>query len=253
MDAALTLTVKGRSAKTGYERAQFGDGWIDVDRNGCDTRNDMLKLRLTQKEMSGGCKVLSGWLADPYTGEDIHFVRGGASEVDIDHIVALSDAWQKGAATWPYAKRVAFANDPLNLEPSDASANRQKGDGDAATWLPSNKAWRCDYVARQVAVKTKYGAWVTQAEQEAMVRVLATCPGQELPSPGDQTVIADNTGGPATTPVATPTSKPRTADLDRDYGTCKAAIAAGKGPYVRGTDPEYDWYTDRDKDGIVCE
>ncbi len=201
MVAALELIIKGRAPKTGYTREQFGSGWVDVDRNGCDTRNDELKLRLTNKTMSGSCKVLSGDLLDPYTATNIRFEYGGASEVDIDHMVALSDSWQKGAATWEFAKRVAFANDPLNIEPVEASANRQKGDGDAATWLPSNKSYRCAYIARQVAVKTKYSVWATQAELDAMVRVLDTCPDQDLPGFGSQPIIASNTGGPAPEPA----------------------------------------------------
>jgi len=269
MAAALKLTVKGRAPKTGYAREQFGSGWVDIDRNGCDTRNDELNLRLTNKTMSGSCKVLSGDLQDPYTATAIHLEYGGASEVDIDHVVALSDAWQKGAASWQFAQRVAFANDPLNVEPVDASANRQKGDGDTATWLPSNKSYRCTYVARQVAVKTKYGVWVTQAELDAMVRVLDTCPGQALPDFGTQPIIASNTGGPAPTPaaasttsapapapalVAVPAPAPAPASaLDPRFPYCKDAIPAGYGNYVKGVDPEYDWYRDGDGDGIVCE
>ncbi|MEI8057684.1 MAG: DUF1524 domain-containing protein [Actinomycetes bacterium] len=249
--ALLALPVKGRAPKTGYSRAQFGNGWVDVNRNGCDTRNDMLIATLTNINMSGTCKVLQGTLADPYTGRSIRFVYGGVSEVDIDHVVALSDAWQKGAATWPFAKRVALANDPLNLQPTDSSANRQKGDGDAATWLPPSKSYRCTYVARQIAVKKKYGLWVTAAEKQAMQTVLATCPGKSLPSPGTQPVIAANTGGQAPSSiVATPSKK---AGLDPDMGTCKAAKAAGYGPYYRGVNPEYYYYRDADGDGKVCE
>ncbi len=257
--AALALAVKGRAAKTGYAREQFGSGWVDVDRNGCDTRSDMLILRLTALNVDGKCKVMSGDLADPYTGTSVHFVRGGKSEVDVDHIVALSDAWQKGAATWPFAQRVAFANDPLNLEPIDAGANRQKSDGDAATWLPSNKAFRCDYVARQVAVKTKYDVWVTDAELGAMTRVLDTCPGEPMPSFGSQPILAQNTGGPEPTKSEAPAPKKTEApapkpepELDERFPYCKD-LPSGYGPYVKGTDPEYDWYTDRDGDGVVCE
>ena len=259
---ALALSVKGRSAKTGYARDEFGSGWVDVDRNGCDTRNDMLILRLENRDMSGPCKVLSGDLPDPYTGTWIHFERGGKSEVDIDHIVALSDAWQKGASGWEFAKRVALANDPLNLEPVQASANRQKGAGDAATWLPSYKPFRCDYVARQVAVKEKYDLWVTQAELDAMTRVLSACPDQSLPAAGSQPVIAENIGkAPAPQKTSTPkkeTKKPNAqkadpADtLDKRYAFCNK-LPSGLGPYFKGEDPEYDWYTDRDKDGVVCE
>jgi hypothetical protein len=263
--AALALVVKGRSAKTGYDRDEFGNAWVDVDRNGCDTRNDMLILRLEDRDMSGDCKVLSGDLADPFTGTWIHFERGGESEVDIDHLVALSDAWQKGASSWEFAKRVAFANDPLNLEPVDAGANRQKGDGDAATWLPASKEFRCEYVARQVAVKTKYELWVTQAEQDAMVDVLSGCEGEPLPDAGDQSVIADNIGEkpqesePQESPTATKPTKseqPPAAssedELDERFEFCNR-LPAGYGPYVRGEDPEYGWYTDRDGDGVVCE
>jgi len=180
--AVLALPVKGRAPKTGYARAQFGTAWLDVDHNGCDTRDDMLIRDLTARVMSGSCRVMSGTLADPYTGKTILFVRGGVSEVDIDHMVALSDAWQTGAATWLVTKRVALANDPLNLQPTDSSANRQKGDSDAASWLPPAVAYRCTYVARQAAVKRKYGLWVTSAERSAMLLVLARCPGQRLPA-----------------------------------------------------------------------
>ena len=254
LEAALELTVKGRAPKTGYDRNEFGSGWVDVDRNGCDTRNDMLKLRLTNLDMSGNCKVMAGDLLDPFTGGWIHFKRGGPSEVDIDHLVALSDAWQKGAAQWEFAKRVAFANDPLNLEPVDAGQNRTKGDGDAATWLPPNKEFRCQYVARQVAVKTKYEVWATQAEVDAIVRVLGDCPGEPLPDAGSQPVLADNTG-PAPKPKETAKSQDTSiskADLDERYPYCKD-LPPGLGPYERGVDPEYEWYRDGDGDGRVCE
>jgi hypothetical protein len=178
--AALdALAVKGRAPRTGYSRERFGDGWRSVA--GCDTRDLVLRRDLTGARYDGDCIVRSGRLDDPYTARTVTFVRGGASEVDIDHVVALSDAWQKGAQSWPPDRREAFANDPLNLLSVDASTNRQKGDGDAATWLPPNKAFRCRYVARQVAVKRKYAVWVTQAEHDAIARVLAGCPGQPTP------------------------------------------------------------------------
>jgi hypothetical protein len=189
--AVSRLTVKGRAPKTGYARAQFGQAWYDTDRNGCDTRNDILRRDLRVRQMKNVCKVLAGTLApDPYTGASIRFVYGGASEVDIDHLVALSDAWQKGAAAWPAEKRLALANDPLNLLAVGASANRSKSDGDTATWLPPNKAYRCTYVAGQVAVKGKYGLWVTSAERDAMARVLATCATMRLPGPGSAPTLA---------------------------------------------------------------
>ena len=128
--------------------------------------------------------VLSGILTDPYTATLINFLRGNSTStaVQIDHVVALSDAWQKGAQQLTEAQRVSFANDPLNLLAVDGPANQQKSDGDAATWLPPNKSYRCDYVARQISVKSSYGLWVTQAEHDAMARVLADC--RDTATPG---------------------------------------------------------------------
>lgn len=169
---------------TGYDRAQFGQAWADTDRNGCDTRNDVLRRDLVDvqiKEGTHGCRVESGTLVDRYSGERIHFVRGDGL-VEIDHVVPLADAWQKGAQQWTPEQREAFANDPLNLIATKTALNRQKRAGDAATWLPPNREFRCAYVARQAAVKLRYGAWVTEAEQNAMQRVLSECPGEPLPT-----------------------------------------------------------------------
>ncbi|MFJ6571987.1 HNH endonuclease family protein [Streptomyces sp. NPDC091292] len=182
------LTVKGRAPKTGFDRARFGTAWADTDSNGCPTRDDILKRDLDDVKFSDGvCTVVSGTLTkDPYTGNEVTF-RRGASKVDIDHVVALSDAWQKGAQQWDASKRIALANDPLNLLAVDAGPNRSKGDGDTATWLPPNKAYRCDYVAHQVGVKKKYELWVTAAERDAMRKVLADCPDRALPTGGNPT------------------------------------------------------------------
>ena len=182
-----SLPVKGRAAKTGYSRSQFGQAWADVDRNGCDTRNDMLKRDLTNIEFkvkTRECVVLSGVLLDRYSGETINFVRGNVTsmEVQIDHVVALSNAWQTGAFKLTLMQRTAFANDPMNLFAVKGRLNSQKGDGDAATWLPPLKSFRCTYVAQQIAVKAKYSLWVTAPEKEAMTRILAACPKQTLPN-----------------------------------------------------------------------
>lgn len=185
IDAAENLVVKGRAPKTGYARSEFGPAWTDVDKNGCDTRNDILRRDLTQVVFKPGtkdCVVLSGVLIDKYSGETINFVRGNSTSslVQIDHVVALSDAWQKGAFLLTLQERTAFANDPLNLLAVKGSLNSQKGDGDAATWLPPQKSYRCEYISRQIAVKKKYHLWVTAAERSAFVKVLQTCPNQEL-------------------------------------------------------------------------
>jgi hypothetical protein len=181
LQALETLEVKGRAPKTGYERNQFGNGW--ATKNGCDTRNSILNRDLNDVVLNDKCQVVSGTLADPYTGTTIAFKRGASTsdDVQIDHVVALSDAWQKGAQLLDVNTREALANDPLELIAVEGKANQQKSDGDAATWLPSNKTFRCQYVARQVAVKQKYKLWVTSSEKEAIIRVLATCPSQPLP------------------------------------------------------------------------
>ncbi|CAN2213188.1 Domain of unknown function DUF1524 [Candidatus Nanopelagicaceae bacterium] len=181
-----TIAVKGRAPKTGYTRDQFGQAWADVDRNGCDTRNDILKRDLTEivyKPGTRNCVVLAGTLIDRYSGETINFVRGNITsmEVQIDHVVALSNAWQTGAFKLSTEQRKALANDPLNLFAVKGRLNSQKGDGDAATWLPPLKNFRCTYVAQQIAVKAKYSLWVVAPEKAAMVAILAKCPTQKVP------------------------------------------------------------------------
>lgn len=189
--ALAELEVKEAADKAGYDRRKFGSAWADIDGNSCSTRNDVLQRDLESVELDADdCVVKSGTLpVDPYTGERVQFTVG-RSKVDIDHLVALSDAWQKGAKDWEPAKRIALANDPLNLLAVGASANRQKGDKDAANWLPSHEAYRCDYVASQIAVKQKYELWVTKEESESMSEVLDSCPDQELPDGGDASTSA---------------------------------------------------------------
>jgi len=175
-----TIPVKGRAPKTGYSRDQFGPAWADVDHNGCDTRNDILARDLTGETFKPGtrnCVVASGTLSDKYTGTTIKFVRGNltSSAVQIDHIVPLSDAWQKGAQKIGAELRRQLANDPLNLMAADGPTNSAKSDKDAATWLPPSKPFRCEYVARQTAVKAKYKLWVTQPEHDAIASILRSC------------------------------------------------------------------------------
>lgn len=254
-----SLTVKGRAPKTGYDRERFGPAWSDVDRNGCDTRNDILKRDMTEvtyKTGTNDCVVLTGVLADPYTGKTINFKRGKntSSAVQIDHVIPLSLAWQTGAQQLDAENRKAFSNDPLNLLAVDGPSNGQKSDGDAATWLPANKDIRCEYVARQIAVRAKYGLWVTKPEKNAMTDILSGCPGQALPNDASSLVAAP---APAlesapTPPVEQPDPTPMPAN-DPQFGSCKDVKTAGYGPYTKGVNPEYSWYRDADGDGTVCE
>ncbi len=285
VDLLATLSIKGRAPKTGYDRAQFGQAWLDVDRNGCDTRNDILRRDLTGITYTNSvpCKVQTGTLADPYTGKTISFVRGSGTStaVQIDHVVALSDAWQKGAQQLTTEQRTAFANDPLNLQATDGPTNQQKGDGDAATWLPPNRPFRCEYVARQISVKATYGLWVTQAEHDAMARILGDCSGQLAPtsqqSPAPAPAVAEPAPAaaapapaavaPAPAPVApapapvvpaapapaAPAPAPAApAPAAVYYANCTAARAAGAAPLYAGQ-AGYRSALDRDSDGIACE
>lgn len=181
IDALGQLDVKGRAPKTGYSRAQFGDGWKTI--NGCDLRNIILNRDMSDVKLDEECHVVSGNLFDPYSGKLINFVRGAetSSLVQIDHVVALSDAWQKGAQQLTKEIRIELANDPLELLAVDGAENQKKSDGDAATWLPSNKSFRCQYIARQIAVKQKYKLWVTRAEYDSMFKILNNCPSQKIP------------------------------------------------------------------------
>lgn len=186
LEVLAALPVKGRAPMTGYQRTErFGAAWLDVDRNGCDTRNDVLRRDLVD-ETGSRCRVLTGVLHDPYTGRTIDFVRGEGTStaIQIDHVVALADAWRTGAQGLSQEQRIALANDPANLFAVDGPTNSQKSDGDAATWLPPAKAFRCTYVAHQVGVKHAYGLWVTPAEKAAMERVLAACPDERAPASG---------------------------------------------------------------------
>ncbi|GGC61344.1 DUF1524 domain-containing protein [Hoyosella rhizosphaerae] len=253
----LALEVKGRAPKTGYSRDEFGPTWtdaVDVDggRNGCDTRNDILRRDLVDlviKPGSNGCSVLAGTLHDPYTGRQISFVRGQgtSSDVHIDHVVALSDAWQKGAQQWDPSKRQNFANDPRNLLAVDGSANQQKSDGDAATWLPPHRAFRCSMVAIQVDVKTTYGLWVTRAERDAIERVLNNCGSSGPQLPGTVPPMM-----PELEATIEPDTKPAQAPSNVYYKNCTAAREAGAAPIYAGQ-PGYRSELDRDGDGVACE
>jgi hypothetical protein len=257
-----TLPVKGRAPKTGYSREQFGPAWSDDvtvpdGHNGCDTRNDILRRDLTHitlKPNTSGCVVATGKLADPYTATLITFVRGAgtSSAVQIDHVVALADAWQKGAQQLTMQRRTDFANDPLNLLAVSGPVNQQKSDGDAATWLPPNRSYRCAYVARQIAVKHKYRLWVTAAEQAAMQRILTTCPAQRVPAEGQPPPRVQPTATKPPPATSAPPAPPPSSGGEVYYPNCDAVRRAGKAPLLRGQ-PGYRPGLDRDGDGIACE
>ena len=187
VDQLATLPIRPRAPRDGYRRDNFGPAWLDVDQNGCDTRNDILSRDLDDIVVDSRCRVLTGVLREPFTGDIIFFERGEQTSalVQIDHVVALSNAWQTGAQDISEQRRIEFANDPLNLIAVSGRLNQQKGDSDAASWLPPDRDYWCEYVARQVGVKAHYELWVTQAEHDQMARVLRSCPTFPALRPSD--------------------------------------------------------------------
>ncbi len=164
-----------------YDRKNFGDGWADLNGDDCVTRNEILARDLDNpsfRPRTNNCVVQSGILHDPYTGETIQFQRGDKTSelVQIDHVVALADAWRAGAWDWSFQDRLEFANDPLNLLAVDGATNYDKGSQTADQWLPPNEAFVCEYVARQVAVKYHWDLTVTKSEADTMRKVLSSCP-----------------------------------------------------------------------------
>jgi hypothetical protein len=261
------ITVGGRGAKTGYLRTVvFGRAWVDVNANGCGTRDDILTRDLTGIGKPTSCVVVSGLLHDPYTGKAITFRKADASAVQIDHVVPLGLAWQLGAAQWPQGKRVTFANDPANLLAVDGSANESKSDSGPDSWLPPNKTYRCTYVIHFATVAHLYGLRITTSMRDTITAQLHTCttvvgdPAGLKPLPSSDWTRAARIGGgsgstssPATTtPPPAPTTTPAPTDGDAYYANCAAVRAAGKAPLYRGQ-PGYRPGLDRDGDGVACE
>lgn len=182
MTALDALPVHPGESMDGYARSQFGPPWTDdnddeLGHNHCDTRDDILARDLTDVVFKGRCTVTAGVLHDPYTGRVIQFRRGPATstQIQIDHVVPLADAWRTGAQHLTAQQRTDLANDPRNLLAVEGHANTVKSDQDASQWLPPNEAFHCAYVEKQIAVKATYRLWVTPDEKNAMRKVLSSC------------------------------------------------------------------------------
>lgn len=177
------LAVRGWDRTSDFRRYQFGPAWsddvnVEFGHNGCNTRDDILRRDLTNLVVRPGtCFAQSGTLIDPYTAATIEFVRGPktSDSIEIDHVVSLADAWYKGARAWDSQRRRDFANDPRNLLAVSPKANFDKAFRDAASWLPPDDAFRCEFVARQIEVKTAYGLWLSAKEKSALEDVLGHC------------------------------------------------------------------------------
>lgn len=166
--ASLTVATENR---TGYDRDLFPT-WITISGT-CNTREYILKRDGSNVVTNSACTATSGSWYSPYDGA----TWTAASDVDIDHLVPLAEAWDSGASAWTTAQRQAFANDvtrPQLLAVTD-NVNQSKGDQDPATWMPSLTSYRCTYVRAWVQVKYYYDLSVDSAEKTALTNYLASC------------------------------------------------------------------------------
>jgi hypothetical protein len=244
----------------GYDRDLFAYGHDD-DGDGCDTRAEVLvRDSLTPAQVDPvACTVVAGDWYSPYDG----VTWSGPAELQIDHVVALKEAWDSGAYTWDAARRAAYGNDladPRTLRAVTGSLNQAKGDKDPSNWMPPNLTDWCRYAVDWIAIKARWGMSMDQSEAGRLRNILTDrCPGATIaPWPPAGGATAAPSAPPVTAPAAPvvpapPPSPEGMVGLDPQFSSCKQAKAAGYGPYVRGTDPEYDWYRDADSDGIVCE
>jgi hypothetical protein len=239
-----------------YDRDKFGQAWKDVDRNGCDQRNDVLRRDLTKRHTkpgTNGCVLASGVLKSEYTGKTVKFTRGDR-KIEIDHLVALAEAWRTGAFAWDRAKRERFANDPFNLEAVEAAVNREKSDEPPNYWLPDIK--QCDFVNRYLSIKHLYRLGVTKDERNWLLNKLANdCDGTvKVYERADyKTPKARPIGEPKRKPSPRPKPEPEPSDSPSVYyENCTAVRNAGKAPIHRG-EPGYGSHLDRDGDGVACE
>lgn len=229
----------------GYSRDLFRL-WVDADSDGCDTRQEVLVAEAVSGRI-GGCTVLGGRWVSEYDG----VVTESARTFDIDHMVPLKEAWDSGAWRWTPGTRQSFANDlgyRHSLIAVSASSNRSKSDRDPAEWLPALA--RCTYVKQWIAVKYRWRLSVDAREKSSLLRVLGSCPRFMTLPP-----LANRRTDPNAVPAVPAAEQPDSAGsaIDPRFDTCGAANAAGFGPYQRDVDPEYEWYIDRDRDGVACE
>lgn len=243
------LTVDDSPAShAGYDRDLFNI-WVDADFDGCNTRAEVLMLETrVAVTTTGRCTVISGHWVSVYDNVSSEL----ASEMDIDHFVPLNEAWKSGAYAWDSQTRTQFGNDvgySASLVVVTASSNRSKSDSDPARWMPQRQEYFCDYAASWVGVKWRWGLSVDTVEKRVLESVLLSCSEVTVDLP-ERAIITLAT---ATEPLNNPDSTVWDGTTDPDYGTCIVVRANGAGPYRQGIDPEYGWYRDGDKDGMVCE
>ena len=156
----------------GYSRNLFKH-WIDADKNGCNTRYEVLIAEATVKPKVGaGCYLTGGRWRSSYDGK----IFTNPTGLDIDHMVPLAEAWRSGAWAWTTAQRMDFANDledSRSLLAVTASLNRSKGDRDVAAWLPAKA--QCNYISNWIAVKWRFDLSVDPIEGEFLQEKITAC------------------------------------------------------------------------------
>lgn len=182
-----TLKVRPQTRKPS-DRSNHTWNHVDGKPGSYSTRDLILDRDLTDVSYKSNGRVKTGDFVDPYTGVSFTYKAGTGRQHDggiqIDHVVAYAEAYNSGLKDKSSAVRDAYYNDPYVLLASKGAANQEKGDSDAAGWLPSNTSFHCEYVARQVGIKAKYGLSVDPEEKEAISNVLESCPQEKVPTEG---------------------------------------------------------------------
>lgn len=239
------LKVSAESLGGSYSRDAF-QHWVDADGDGCDTRDEVLQQ---ESKVKVSCNLLGGSWISAYDGVK----TTNPSSFDIDHFIPLKEAWESGAARWNEGTRRSFANDldyPLSLIAVTASSNRSKSDRDPAGWLPTLKTFSCQYIGTWVAVKYRWSLTIDATERRVVAASLSACGTKaKVPIPKMANIGLSSTPNVSASPAPT-----APGSIHPRFASCAEAKRNGfSGPYTKGKNPEYEWYQDRDGDGVVCE
>lgn len=260
-DRLAVLSIDDRPSPQGPYRREEWPHWSDVDRNGCDARQDALALWSVVPatvNRAGTCKVVVGSWVSPYD----QMASNNPSDFDVDHLVPLENAFRSGGWAWSTERRRAFANDPGELVVASASSNRSKGSDPPDQWRPPFRDSWCAYADGWVKVKSTWGLTVTTSERDALGQMLDTCGiagpiwplgGTAFTTPDGKAPSGSASGSaPPPAPVAPTTPVAPAPGGSVYYANCTAARAAGAAPIYEGQ-PGYRSALDGDKDGIACE
>ena len=242
------LVVEGADTRQDYDReVQFGADWTSGGPGNCNTRNMVLaRDSITQVAVKGDCDVTSGKWRSEYGNRSYFYSQ--ASSLQIDHMVPLKEAWMSGASQWTQKDRLNFANDlgySHALLAVFARHNKKKKEREPEKYRPSDKDYQCQYVGYWIAVKYRWDLSVDSAEKNFLEKKISSCGARSNVEVPDVALTESVPTGIVSTPVTSSTSL--------RFANCAEAKANGQGPYVKGQDPEYDWFRDGDGDGITCD